>query len=221
MEKLFSLRLEKLFCFKEDDGTGHSEPYIWPILLVINDTTLATSTPVKRIFKSAAYAQVVLKKDMQQNESADIPQEIGLFKTRYSDQLKTDYFILIVLLWEKDETPKKAVLAGYSAFGKSVPSAIADNLPALAASGNLDELKNAIIDKVKAEIRSAIKNSLSNLEKLNVASGILNLDDIVGPDFKVFKNVQVTSGLHIFLGCKSEDEKNLYMITGTVEVTSV
>ena len=218
MGKVFSIKLEKITCFKESDGKGHSEPYIWPILLVINDSTLATTTPVQRVVKSASYDQIVLKKDMERYDAADIPEEIGLFKKPYPDQLKTDYFILVVLLWEKDESPRKAVLAGYNAFCRSVPAAITENLPALAGSGEAD-LVNLIKERVKNDVYSAIKNSLSTMEQINVSTGVLNLDDFVGVDFKVFKNRPVTSGFTTFLMFQSEDEKNQYLISGTVKVT--
>ena len=39
------LTFESLHCTRESDGTGHSEPYIWPVLLWVDDSTLATPAP--------------------------------------------------------------------------------------------------------------------------------------------------------------------------------
>ena len=70
--------LERLRCIRESDGgTGHSEPYIWPTLLWIDDATLTTPDLVGVAAPGRDSARVVVKGDMRPGETADFPTSVG------------------------------------------------------------------------------------------------------------------------------------------------
>ena len=74
--------LERLQCVRESDGTGHSEPYIWPTLLWIDDTTLTTPELVGVTAPALGNARVVIKSDMRAGETGDISPSAGMLRVR-------------------------------------------------------------------------------------------------------------------------------------------
>src|SRR5262245_28376897 len=119
------LVLERLRCIRESDGTGHSEPYIWPVLLWIDDNTLATPSLVGVTAPGLGNARVVIKNDMRAGQIADIPTSVGDLRVRFDDGLTIRRLILAVALWEEDETPEAAMRAGFQAFSSELRAAIA------------------------------------------------------------------------------------------------
>ena len=186
--------LERLRCIRESDVTGGSEPYIWPVLLWIDDNTLATPSLVGMTAPALGNARVVIKNDMRAGQIADIPTSVGVLRVRFEDGLSIRRLILAVALWEEDETPETAMRAGFQAFSGELRTAIADNLFALSqASGEeLDAIIKTIKTRVKDQVKSAIENGLTNWQKARVFLGTLNLDDIIGNDFKNFPDLLPT-----------------------------
>ena len=92
--------------------------------------------------------------------------------------------ILVVALWENDETPERAVTAGFEAFASELRVAVAQRLLPLSSS-NQEEREQAIVDignQVNGRVNSAIRGALSLAEKARVLAGLLDLDDVVGTD---------------------------------------
>jgi hypothetical protein len=184
--------LEHLRCFRESDGTGNSEPYIWPVLIWIDDDTLATPALVGVTAPALGNARIVIKDDMKAGQVADIPNQVGVLRVRLDDNQSVRQLILTVALWENDETPEKAMRDGYQAFARELGLAIADNLLALNAAKTAEERKpiiEAIKKRVTAKVESAIRNGLTGSQKVQVFLGTLNLDDIISSDFKSFPQV--------------------------------
>src|SRR5215211_509239 len=95
--------LERLRCVRESDGSGHSEPYIWPVLLWIDDITIATQERVGVRTPTLGNARHVIKNDMRAGATADIPSSVGILRIRFEDGLTIRRLILAVALWEEDE----------------------------------------------------------------------------------------------------------------------
>lgn len=186
------IALERLRCIRESDAEGHSEPYLWPTLLWIDDTTLTTPALVGVTAPALGNARVVIKNDMSAGQTADIPPAVGVLRLRFENGLTLRRLIFAVALWEEDETPEAAVRAGFLAFSSELRAALADNLLALfEADRERDEdAKKAIIAAIKARVKdrvkSAIQNSLTAWQKARVFAGILNLDDIIDSAFGDF-----------------------------------
>jgi hypothetical protein len=211
------IELDQLRCNKESDGNGHSEPYIWPALLQVDDDTLSTPVLVSIGSAPSAPFRVVVQKDMQAGQSAPIPagQNMNRLVARFRDGLIRTNLILVVALSESDGTPEHAIDAGFVAFREELRDAIAANLSALdAAKDDPDQLK-AIIDPIKKQVGdkvdSAIDNELSAFEKAEIFAGVLGEDDKVGSDFILFETM---TDQPFTLHFASDDGKNEYELDG-------
>lgn len=211
--------LERLRCIRESDGTGHSEPYIWPVLLWIDENTLATPSLVGVTAPVLGNARVVIKNDMRAGETADIPRSVGVLRVRFEEGLTVRRMILAVALWEEDETPEAAMRAGFQAFSRELRAALADNLFALGSA--TEEEQKAIIEtiktRVKTRVESAIENSLTSWQKTRVFVGTLNLDDIINSDFASFADLVPTRIILTFRAGASD----VYLIQGNLQVRPV
>jgi hypothetical protein len=180
--------LEQLHCLTLLNTETRTEPYIWPALVRIDDTTLATPDLVAMVTPLLGNARVVIKDSMRAGETASIPASVGILRTRFEDNLMTRRLILVVALLENDETPEDAMQDGFRAFNSELRAAIADNLFALSAADEEETkvITDQISERVAGRVRSAIENGLSAYEKAKVFAGILNLDDSIGSDFQSF-----------------------------------
>ncbi len=142
---------------------------------------------------------------------------------RLDDNQTIRRLILAVALWEDDETPEKAMRAGYTAFVAEMGSAIADNLFALSAA-NTDEERQPIIDeisaRVKTKVESAIRNALTGWQKARVFAGTLNLDDIIDSAFTSFPDL-VTQTFTLEFASPGTRPSNRYEITGRLQAVPV
>jgi hypothetical protein len=217
------LVLERLRCLRESDGSGHSEPYIWPVLIWIDDDTLATPALVGVAAPALGNARVVIKNDMRAGEEANLPSSVSTLRVRLDDNQTVRRLILAVALWEDDETPQKAMRAGYTAFVGEMGSAIADNLFALSAATTDDE-RQPIIDeitaRVKAKVESAIRDGLTGWQKARVAIGTLNLDDFIDSAFKSFPTLANEPFLLDFASPGARPSQR-YQITGQLRAVPV
>jgi hypothetical protein len=217
------LTLHRLRCIREDDGSGHSEPYIWPVLIWIDDDTLATPQLVGVTEPALGNARVVIKNDMRAGQVADIPASVGNLRVRMDDNQNVRRLVLAVALFENDETPEKAMKAGYQAVHTEMGAAIADNLLALNGAQTDDERK-PIIDEIKrrvrAKVESAIRGALSSWEKVQIALGSLNLDDVVSNDFKSFAAL-ANETFTLSFASSETPPKNLYRIEGELRAVPV
>lgn len=192
------ITLDQLSCSKESDGTGHSEPYLWPVLLRVDDETLATPPLLSSLHPAEQFARAVVKQNMKRGDSAPVPQGQRSFTFRFSDNLKLHNVILIVALLEEDETPDRAVKAGYISFRNEVPKAVGTLDRLLRLSSTDPAVVNGAIAEVKAQVtdavRAAIKNRLTATEKLGVLLGTLNLDDQIAVSHLRFDQLTTQAG---------------------------
>lgn len=189
------LSLEQLRCIKLQNTESRTEPYIWPVLIRVDDNTISTPQLVSVISPALGNARVVIKDSMRAGDVASIPLSVGTLRTRFDDNLSTRRLLLVVALLENDETPETAMRAGFQAFVSEVGLAIADNLLALSAA-NEDEEK-ALIDviqkRVTGRVKAATENALTAWEKAKILAGILNLDDATGSAFTSFGKPSLVS----------------------------
>jgi hypothetical protein len=196
------ITLESLHCLREVDlpRFGGSEPYLWPVLIRIDDLTIQTPGLVAVIAPAVGNARVIIRDSMRAGQTADIPLSVGLLRTRLEDNLFDTRLLLVVALWDGDETPGGAVRAGYQAFVSELGAAIGDGPTLLAlkdAEDRQDEAAKAAIikairEQVEKRVKSAISGALSTTDKIAVKTGFLNLDDAIGSTFKGFANALPT-----------------------------
>ncbi len=213
------ITLERLLCTRESDGSGHSEPYIWPVLLFISDDTLNTPQLVGVTIPAMDDTRVVIQSGMRAGQVANIPSSVKTFRVRFEDDLSIRRLILAVALWEEDETPEAAMRAGFRAFSGELQAAIADNLFALSQANEvaLEALTEAIKQRVKGKVRSAIENQLTGFQKARVFLGTLNLDDIIDSAFKNFGDLTPNNFTLDFRSGTS----NVYQIEGNLQTRPI
>lgn len=226
-----SIVLETLHCIREREGgfTGllgqGSEPYIWPVLLRIDDFTLQTPSHVQVVGPGLGNARVVIKTDMQAGQTADIPASVGILRTRLESNVLFTRLILVVALWEHDGTPAAALHAGFLGFISELAVAIG-NINTLLALKDADDRKDAealeaIIKTIKSQVEnrveSAIGNGLTGTQKAAIATGFLNLDDLLGNDFRSFPNALPTRITLTF----GKGSLNRFEIRGRLEAREV
>jgi hypothetical protein len=173
--------LDRLDCFAEHDESGHSEPYIWPLLLRIDDHTLATPALIGSLGLADEFARVVVKSEMKRGDSAPIPAGQRGFSLRFDDNLGMNHVIVVVVLMEQDDLPDRAATAGYIALRTELPRALADlELLLRLASDDAavhDAAVQAVVAQVTPLVKTAISDKLSATEKLKLLLGLLDLDD--------------------------------------------
>ena len=185
--------LETLHCIRESDlgGNSHSEPYVWPFLGIITSNSFET-TPTAAIISDS---RNVIKNEMRAGDIAPIPYPLNTLIANFQDDQTNRQLLLVVGLWEQDDTPMSAVQTGYQAFLDELHAAIGSNLLALSQAD--DATQKTIVDNIKTsvynKVYSAEENKLSAWEKTKVYLGWLNLDDFMGSDFKRFPDLTPTT----------------------------
>ena len=76
--------LERLHWLRD---TSDLDPYIWPVLIRIDDNTLTTPDRVELIAHGNNFARVVFRSDTQPPQTADIPRHIGVLRARFDNGL--------------------------------------------------------------------------------------------------------------------------------------
>jgi hypothetical protein len=188
-----TVTLDSLHCTLESDEAGHShsEPYVWPFLAIISSNTFDT-TPTAA---SLSDSRRVLQNEMRAGDTATIPYPLNTLSATFEDDQTDRQLILVVGLFEQDDTPIKAVQAGYQAFLDELHKALGSNLLRLhnASPDDVQVIIDEIKQQVYAKVYAAVENHLSAWEKTQVYFGWLNPDDFMGSDFKWFQSLTATS----------------------------
>jgi len=220
-----TLVLERLHCISERDARGNSEPYLWAVLLWIDDFTLGTPGDVASFGPGSV--RKVIKGNMRAGETAEIPASSGTLRVRFDDAVFRKV-ILVVALWEFDETPDAACLTGFRAFAPTLREVIAERLMDLRAAEDIedetdreeetDRIVKEIKDKVESRVKSAIRGVLTETDKIKVLIGRLNLDDVIGAAFTPFDGLNQPpsspTATPISLTFGEADSSNRYVIEG-------
>lgn len=177
------IHLDRLRCLAETDGNGHSEPYVWSVLLWVDDTTIGSGQIVGSTAPGNVQAsRAVIKDGIKAGEEASMPAVQRSFAHRFEDDLDMRNVGIVVAMSEEDESPSDAVRAAYSAFVRELPRAVADFIRTNLRAPETEAERKEVADKVRPKVRSAFEDSLSSFEKLQVFLGSLDLDDEIGFD---------------------------------------
>jgi hypothetical protein len=176
------IHLDRLRCLAEQDASGHSEPYAWTVLLWVDDTTIGSGQFVGSSAPGNASARLVIKGGMREGDQATMPSRQRTFARRFEDGLAVRNIGIVVALFEEDETPPDAVRAGYDAFVRELPRALAQFVRENLRGPETDAEREEIADAVRPKVREAVEDELSAFEKVQVFLGSLDLDDELGFD---------------------------------------
>lgn len=221
--------LETLRCIREAEKG--SEPYLWPVLIRIDDLTLQSDSLVDVIAPVSANARVVIQNDMRAGQTAAISPRVGLLRTRLEDNLFETHLILVVALWDADATPEAAVRAGFLAFVSELRATFGSALTlseiqqAEAANDEAakKEIAKAIQERLDKRVRSAIKSNLTGPQKVAVKTGLLDLDDVLVSGFKGFPTALPAPFTLSLVGETRPNvaSRHAFEITGKLEVREV
>lgn len=222
MARIVTVTLHNLHCIRESqDG---SEPYIWPVLLWLDDTTLIQSpmNPIKEaVSPGLGNARVVLKSSMRAGDSAVIPYPLGNLGTPLEDG-QNEMVLLVAQLNDKKDTPEAAMWAGCKAFSSELVSVLNEKRVELFLAyaedraGNPEPLKQLIKyikERVRARVASATWDGLSDWDRLRAFT--IAFDKGIGADFKVFSK---PAGMSTFsLSLKTDNASDEYRLDGSVD----
>jgi len=174
--------LEHLHCIREKDETPHSEPYIWPALLWIDGTTAENPNRVGITALPSNRARVVIKEEMRPGESADIVSSVGVLSAPVEEGFLA--MVLVVVLLEKDETPRVAVTAGFKAFSSELQAAVDHHLEDLFNPKEREQAIRAITAQVTKKVFLTIVENQSWWDLLTA-----DQDDVIGFDTVILERL--------------------------------
>ena len=215
------IHLDTVRCVTESDGSGHSEPYVWPVLLWSDSNLIGSGQFIgATALGSTLGARVVIKNGMVPGDRLPMPAAQQTLAHRFQDNLTLRSVGIVVAMQEADETPDKTVRAAYSAFVRELPLAIADFVRSNLREPQTDAEIQSIADMVAPKVEEAGSDTLSAWEKFKVAIGSLNLDDQMGfaTHFVDVVDEMPTSSFTLPFGVGSN---NQYEIDGRVELRMV
>lgn len=180
--------LQNLECISQQESVLDvgQDPYIWPVLMWLDSTSLDGTTPL------LGESRLILRAGMRPGDIAAIPYPLGTLGHRFEDDSSTNYLMLAVLVWAQQKqfarpsgTPDAAVWAGCKAFSSALPAAVSANFNGLADPTSRQQTIEIIKQSVGDNVRSAISDALSWELKLLIGTGAYQLDFVIGSDFYV------------------------------------
>ena len=189
--------LETLRCLELTDLERRAEPYVWPALIWVDSATIVNpEQPILVGTISEGEARRVVKSNMGVGETAPIPPSVRTLRVRFDPTVDEKHLIVVVGLLENDETPFRAIRAGFRAFVSALRAEVTSHLAALDTAS--DEERDAIIDEIKeqvsAAVDSAVRANLTGSDKFEVFVGTLDPDDTLGAGFVALDNAEIVSG---------------------------
>jgi len=206
MTQFAAINLQTLRFDRASSGTGNSKPYIWPVVLWMDNSGMSVTNPAVEL------AEQVIVNGMHAGDTADIPASVGELRAQIEDGFLG--LILVVALWEQRDTPGDAVRAGYQTFSSELRAAIQDNLLALLDPSGRDAAIKTVKTRVSGKVSSAIENALTLYQKLEKALGWLHIDSSIGSDFQLFSTLASTATTLRF----GDETENDYEIQGNLQV---
>jgi hypothetical protein len=186
-----TITLNVLRCIKESDrgGRSHSEPYVWPFMAILSNNDYATR-PLTALYYET---RNVLKSEMRAGQSAVLEGPSNRLTATYTPEQHVRHVILVVALWEQDDTPMNVMQEGHQAYLDALHTEIGHKQTALLEAYQtenqawLQELIEEIRSAVYARVNAAIRAELSGFEKVQIRLGTLNIDDFMASGFAHFR----------------------------------
>jgi hypothetical protein len=132
-------------------------------------------------------AQVVIKEGMRAGDSAPIPDPMARLGAQFRPGQSIRDLVLVAALWDRQETPFAAVLAGYNAFLGEVGDAVAAKLGDLKTATDQKPIIDAIKATVRKHIEDAITGQLSWFDKFEIAINVEHPDQLIDSQFVLFE----------------------------------
>ena len=101
-----SITLDQLSCNTETEGGG-SHPYLWAVLLQVDDQTIASGALVAQIAfaPSPTGAQIIIAEGMRAGGTAPVPAPQQRLAAQFDPGQERRDLILITVLWDQHDLP--------------------------------------------------------------------------------------------------------------------
>lgn len=215
------MHLDQLTCIAEDDGSGASEPYLFVTYFWVDGRNIATPQPVSTMTPVYDAYRTEMPNGVRAGTVLSVPPFLG------NGQFEVDpgplNFMLagaIVLLWEEDETPLPAILAGRNAYMSGIHEELNDlvraRIQTLDTSSVTPEEADALAEALRPIVKDAIASRLSFWQKL-----LDNQDDLIGYTYVAFTGADIVTRQLVFPLIPIDGVANRYALNGqmTVEPT--
>jgi len=196
------VKLEQLNCIRETENGG-STPYLWVVLLQ-TDLDAIKTTGVSRVGWAREYEQV-LAKGLKSGEWASIPDSMlegpG---AAWASGVQDPTLIIAAVLWDRHDTPPKAVEAGYGAFVSALTLSVADEIEALYTAEVIDP---SYVTKIIGQIETVVENAVHRAikSKLDWEEELFDtLDSFIGVAFQAFFPVTTSNSILLTFNSKPD-----------------
>lgn len=176
------LELVQLQCNRQSDGSGGCNPYLWVVLLRIDDDTLGSSPPVAAVYPvDPSASRLVVQAGMKAGDTAVVPDKVAHLAAHLRTDSVQRNLILIVALLDQRDTSGYAMDAGYGAFVSEAPIALGSRLVELQTPDPVEKAKviKQVTDQIDAKVNSAISSRLSWWDKLQIFSHLETPDRVI------------------------------------------
>jgi hypothetical protein len=215
---LADLQLQQLQCSQQSDGSGGSNPYLWVVLLRIDDDTLNGNPPDAAVFPQDPSApRAVIQAGMKAGDSAAIPDQINSLVTAIRSDAVQRNLIVIAVLLDQHDTSWAANSAGWEAFISTAPVAVGSHLVQLQDPAQQGLAIQAIGSQISAAVASAVESQLSDWDKVQIYLGLETLDRMIAFGYDVWENVGTATSGGFSLQIASGSDN--FTLTGQLVVT--
>ena len=213
-----SMHLDQLSCIAESDGSGASEPYLIVTYFWVDGRNIAQPEPAATLTPVYDGYRTEMPNGVREGTVLSVPSFIGN-ATFEVDPGPLDFMLAgaIALLWEEDETPLAAVLAGRNAFitgfREELNALIRTRIQSLDKGPVTPAEAEAIADALHSRIEDAIKSKLSIWQKL-----FDDQDDLIGYTYVEFTGADIQSRSFTFPLIPLDADGNQFALTGHMDV---
>jgi len=188
------LELQQLQCNQQNDGSDGCNPYLWVVLLRIDDDTLGSNPPVAAVSPADPSApRLVVKGGMKAGDTAVVPDQVRYLGAHIRTDAAQRNLILITVLLDQRDTPWSAMAAGYSAFLNAAPAEVGSHLLQLQDPAQRDQAIKIITGNINNQVTGAIKAHLGLGDEIEIGLGIEKPDRVIANAFKDWEGVGLTS----------------------------
>jgi hypothetical protein len=184
------LELLQLQCNEQSDGSDGCNPYLWVVLLRIDDDTLRSNPPVAAVYPvDPGAARLVVKAGMKAGDTAVVSDQVAHLAAQIRIDSVERNLILIAALLDQHDTPGAAVAAGWTAFVNAAPAAVGAQLLPLQDPAQKPQAIQAIEAQIKSEVTSAIEGQLSWWDDVQIGLHLETLDRVIATVYQDWESV--------------------------------
>lgn len=206
------LELVQLQCNRQSDGSGGCNPYLWVVLLRIDDDTLGSSPPVAAVYPvDPGASRLIVQAGMKAGDTAVVPDMVAHLAAHFRTDSVQRNLILIIALLDQHDTSGTAMDAGYQAFVSEAPIAVGSRLAGLQTPDPTAKAAviKAITDDIDAKVNNAISSQLSWWDKVQIALHLQTPDRVIATAHQDWEGIAPASAGSFSLHFSSGTAPNL------------